>query len=355
MANGKVLVTGGAGYIGSHTCVQLLQAGYSLVVLDNLSNSSPEALRRVEEISGQSVEFVKGDIGDRPLLDRLFSEHAIDSVIHFAGLKAVGESVEQPIRYYQNNVAGTLVLCEAMVAHGVKKMVFSSSATVYGDPASVPISEDFPLSATNPYGRSKLHIEEMLRDFVVADGFASKGGADSADHQPWSIVLLRYFNPVGAHPSGRIGEDPNGIPNNLMPYISQVAVGKLAQLSVFGGDYDTVDGTGVRDYIHVVDLADGHLQALRKLQRPGNSGVFTYNLGTGKGYSVLQAVAAFEQASGRKVAYQIVDRRAGDVAACYADPALAAKELEWSAKLNIEDMCRDAWRWQSNNPDGYPD
>jgi len=346
MPSKKVLVTGGAGFIGAHTCVQLLEAGYELLVLDNLSNSTPESLHRVESITGGAAPLVKGDIRDRELLDRLFREHDIDSVIHFAGLKAVGESVQQPLRYYQNNVAGTLVLCEAMAAHGVKKIVFSSSATVYGDPASVPITEDFPLSATNPYGRSKLHIEEMLRDFSVAD-------IANNESNPWSIVLLRYFNPVGAHPSGKIGEDPNGIPNNLMPYISQVAVGKLEQLSVFGGDYDTEDGTGVRDYIHVVDLANGHLKALEKLDQPDSSGVFTYNLGTGNGYSVIQAVEAFEQASGRKVPYKIVDRRAGDIAACYAAPALAAKELNWQATLNLADMCRDAWRWQSGNPDGY--
>ena len=346
MSSSKVLVTGGAGYIGSHTCVQLLEAGYQLLVLDNLCNSTPESLHRVEKITGQSAPLIEGDIRDHELLDKLFSEHNIDSVIHFAGLKAVGESVQQPLHYYQNNVTGTLTLCEAMADHGIKKIVFSSSATVYGDPVSVPITEDFPLSATNPYGRSKLHIEEMLRDFSVADMANNEGN-------PWSIVLLRYFNPAGAHPSGQIGEDPNGIPNNLMPYISQVAVGKLEQLSVFGGDYDTVDGTGVRDYIHVVDLANGHLKALEKLDLVGSRGVFTYNLGTGNGYSVIQAVEAFEQASGCKVPYKIVGRRAGDIAACYAAPALAAKELNWQATLDIEDMCRDAWRWQSANPDGY--
>ncbi|MBL4623052.1 MAG: UDP-glucose 4-epimerase GalE [Immundisolibacteraceae bacterium] len=347
MSQGKVLVTGGAGYIGSHTCVQLLEAGYSLVVLDNLSNSSIESLRRVEQITGRNLEFVEGDISDRTLLDELFTSHQIDSVIHFAGLKAVGESVAQPIRYYQNNVAGTLVLCGAMAAHGVSKIVFSSSATVYGDPASVPIDESFPLSATNPYGRSKLHIEEMLRDFVVADQQANEL------QNPWSIVLLRYFNPAGAHPSGQIGEDPNGIPNNLMPYICQVAVGKLKQLSVFGGDYDTVDGSGVRDYIHVVDLANGHLQALKKLAGPKAVGVSTYNLGTGHGYSVIETVKAFERASGQSVPYQVVGRRAGDIAACYADPALAATELDWQASFNLDDMCRDAWRWQQSNPEGY--
>ena len=347
MSQGKVLVTGGAGYIGSHTCVQLLEAGYSLVVLDNLSNSSIESLRRVEQIAGKSLEFVEGDIGDRPLLNELFTSHQIDSVIHFAGLKAVGESVAEPIRYYQNNVAGTLELCAAMAAHGVNKIVFSSSATVYGDPASVPIDESFPLSATNPYGRSKLHIEEMLRDFVVADLQASE------QQNPWSIVLLRYFNPAGAHVSGQIGEDPNGIPNNLMPYICQVAVGKLKQLSVFGGDYDTVDGSGVRDYIHVVDLANGHLQALKKLAGSDGVGVSTYNLGTGHGYSVIETVKAFERASGQSVPYQVVGRRPGDIAACYADPSLATRELGWKANFNLDDMCRDAWRWQQGNPEGY--
>ena len=347
MSQGKVLVTGGAGYIGSHTCVQLLEAGYSLVVLDNLSNSSVESLRRVERITGKSLEFVEGDIGDGPLLNELFTSHQIDSVIHFAGLKAVGESVAEPIRYYQNNVAGTLVLCEAMATHGVKKIVFSSSATVYGDPASVPIDESFPLSATNPYGRSKLHIEEMLRDFVVADQQVNE------QKPPWSIVLLRYFNPAGAHVSGQIGEDPNGIPNNLMPYICQVAVGKLKQLSVFGGDYDTVDGSGVRDYIHVVDLANGHLQALKKLVGSDGVGVSTYNLGTGHGYSVIETVKAFERASGQSVPYQVVGRRPGDIAACYADPSLAARELHWKASFSLDDMCRDAWRWQQGNPEGY--
>ncbi len=346
MSSNKVLVTGGAGYIGSHTCVQLLQAGYGLLVLDNLSNSTPESLRRVATITGRPAPLIEGDIRDRELLNKLFRDHSINSVIHFAGLKAVGESVQQPLHYYQNNVAGTLVLCEAMADHGVKKMVFSSSATVYGDPASVPITEDFPLSATNPYGRSKLHIEEMLRDFSVADKANNEAN-------PWSTVLLRYFNPAGAHPSGQIGEDPNGIPNNLMSYISQVAVGKLEQLAVFGGDYDTVDGTGVRDYIHVADLANGHLKALEKLGSADATGVSTYNLGTGNGYSVIQAVKAFEQASGRDVPYEIVGRRAGDIAACYADPALATAELGWQAELTLEDMCQDAWRWQSGNPDGY--
>ncbi|RDE22563.1 UDP-glucose 4-epimerase GalE [Motiliproteus coralliicola] len=333
-----VLVTGGAGYIGSHTCVQLLEAGYQILVLDNLSNSSQASLRRVEQITGQAVPFVQGDIRDRDCLDRLFKQHSIESVIHFAGLKAVGESCQQPLRYYQNNVAGTLTLCEAMAAAGVKSLVFSSSATVYGDPASVPIREDFPTSATNPYGQSKLMIEEMLGDLYKAD-------------PEWRIARLRYFNPVGAHESGLIGEDPNGIPNNLLPYISQVAVGKLEQLSVFGGDYPTPDGTGVRDYIHVVDLADGHLKALSTLQLKG--GLITCNLGTGQGYSVLEMVRAFEQASERPVAYQIVDRRPGDIAECYADPAFAAQMLGWQAQRGLQQMMADAWRWQSSNPDGY--
>ncbi|WP_421866046.1 UDP-glucose 4-epimerase GalE [Motiliproteus sp.] len=333
-----VLVTGGAGYIGSHTCVQLLEAGYQILVLDNLSNSSHKSLQRVEKITGQAVPFVQGDIRDRNCLDRLFEQHSIESVIHFAGLKAVGESCQQPLRYYQNNVAGTLTLCEAMAAAGVKSLVFSSSATVYGDPASVPIREDFPTSATNPYGQSKLMIEEMLADLHKAD-------------PEWRIARLRYFNPVGAHESGLIGEDPNGIPNNLLPYISQVAVGKLEQLSVFGGDYPTPDGTGVRDYIHVVDLADGHLKALGSLEEKG--GLLTCNLGTGQGYSVLEMVRAFEQASERPVAYQIVARRPGDIAECYADPACAAELLGWRACRGLEQMMVDAWRWQSSNPEGY--
>lgn len=333
-----VLVTGGAGYIGSHTCVQLLEAGFPIVVLDNLSNSSRVSLQRIEQITGKAVPFVEGDILDRACLDRLFEEHEIDSVIHFAGLKAVGESCEQPLRYYQNNVAGTLTLCEAMAAANVKSLVFSSSATVYGDPASVPIRETFPTSATNPYGRSKLMIEEMLADLYAADN-------------DWRIARLRYFNPVGAHESGLIGEDPNGIPNNLLPYISQVAVGKLAQLSVFGDDYPTPDGTGVRDYIHVLDLADGHLKALSALKQKG--GLITCNLGTGQGYSVLEMVRAFERASDRSVAYQIVSRRSGDIAECYADPSYAAEMLGWSASRGLEQMMVDAWRWQSSNPDGY--
>ncbi|MGD2117620.1 MAG: UDP-glucose 4-epimerase GalE [Chromatiales bacterium] len=334
----QILVTGGAGYIGSHTCVELLEAGYEVLVIDNLSNSKITSLERVQEITGKSLTFARGDLLDKAFLQQVFDNHNIDAVIHFAGLKAVGESTQKPIEYYQNNLAGTLNLCEVMAAADVKNIVFSSSATVYGDPASLPITEDFPLSATNPYGRSKLIIEQMLGDIYLSDN-------------SWNIALLRYFNPVGAHRSGRIGEDPNGIPNNLMPYISQVAVGKLEKLSVFGGDYNTSDGTGVRDYIHVVDLAGGHISALEKLQHA--PGLVTYNLGTGQGYSVLEMAQAFEQASGRPVPYEIVGRRAGDIAACYADPSLAAKELGWSARLGLEDMCQDTWRWQSANPNGF--
>lgn len=334
----RVLVTGGAGYIGSHTCVELLQAGHEVVVIDNLCNSKPEALRRVAEIAGRAPGFVEADLRDRAAVDALLQAQPFDAVIHFAGLKAVGESTEIPLQYYENNIGGTLSLCQAMAAAGVFRIVFSSSATVYGDPASVPIREDFPTSATNPYGRSKLFIEEILRDLYASD-------------PRWSIALLRYFNPVGAHPSGRIGEDPNGIPNNLMPYVSQVAVGKLPRLRVFGDDYPTPDGTGVRDYIHVVDLARGHLRALERLA--GEAGVLTCNLGTGRGYSVLEMVHAFEAASGRPVPYEIVARRPGDIAACYADPTLAKELLGWSAELGIAEMVRDAWRWQSENPNGY--
>jgi UDP-glucose 4-epimerase len=309
-----------------------------VVVLDNLSNSKEESLRRVREITGRSLTFVKADLRDRNALDGIFQEWGFDAVVHFAGLKAVGESVQIPLAYYENNVAGTLSLCQAMAAAGVKNLVFSSSATVYGDPTRVPIQEDFPLSATNPYGRSKLFIEEILRDLHISD-------------ENWNIALLRYFNPVGAHPSGRIGEDPNGIPNNLMPYVAQVAVGKLPRLRVFGNDYPTPDGTGVRDYIHVVDLARGHLAALHRLeQRPG---VVTYNLGTGHGYSVLDMVAAFERSSGRPVPYEVVARRAGDIAVCYADPTLAKAELGWQADFGIDEMVSDAWRWQSENPQGF--
>lgn len=333
-----ILVTGGAGYIGSHTCVRLLELGYDVVVLDNFSNSCAEAVRRVEDIARREVVLVEGDINDAALLDRLFQTHKVDAVIHFAGLKAVGESVSQPLRYYHNNVSGTVVLCEAMQRAGVKNMVFSSSATVYGDPATVPIREDFPTSATNPYGRSKLMIEELLGDLYVAD--------DS-----WNIALLRYFNPVGAHSSGRIGEDPADIPNNLMPYIAQVAVGRREHLNVFGSDYPTPDGTGVRDYIHVMDLAEGHVKALEWLDR--DLGIKAFNLGTGKGYSVLDMLHAFEKACGHKLPYVLTDRRPGDVACCYADPTLAAEELGWRAELSLEAMCADAWRWQSNNPKGY--
>lgn len=334
----RVMVTGGAGYIGSHTCVELLNAGHDVVVVDNLSNSSEESLRRVQRIAGRAVVFEQADVRDAAALERIFGAHAIDAVIHFAGLKAVGESVQQPLRYYQNNVEGTLTLCEAMARHGVFDLVFSSSATVYGDPHTVPITEDFPLSATNPYGRSKLMVEEILRDLGKADA-------------RWNLILLRYFNPVGAHESGLIGEDPNGIPNNLVPYITQVAVGKLEQLSVFGNDWATPDGTGVRDFIHVVDLAIGHLKALDKLKRA--PGVVAYNLGTGQGYSVLDMIAAVERACGKKINYRFAPRRSGDIASCYADPAFAAGELSWRAERGIDEMTRDAWNWQRQNPNGY--
>jgi UDP-glucose 4-epimerase len=333
-----ILVTGGAGYIGSHTCVELLNAGYDIVVIDSFVNSKPEALKRVSEITGKEFPVYHIDLLQKNELETVFSRHSIDAVVHFAGLKAVGESVAIPLRYYHNNITGTLMLCEVMQAYGVKKIVFSSSATVYGAPERVPISEDFPLQATNPYGRTKLMIEKILRDLYIADN-------------EWSIALLRYFNPIGAHPSGRIGEDPNGIPNNLMPYITQVAVGKLKELRVFGNDYPTVDGTGVRDYIHVVDLAIGHVKALEKVMN--TTGVEAYNLGTGRGYSVLELVSAFEKVTGIKIPYKIVGRRPGDVAICYADPTKAKEELGWVATRGIEEMCRDAWRWQSNNPNGY--
>ncbi|MED4300181.1 UDP-glucose 4-epimerase GalE [Geobacillus stearothermophilus] len=333
-----ILVTGGAGYIGSHTCVELLSIGYDIVVVDSFCNSKPEALKRVSEITGKEFPIYNVDLLQKEELETVFSEHEIEAVIHFAGLKAVGESVAIPLRYYHNNITGTLILCEVMQAYGVKKIVFSSSATVYGTSECVPISENFPLQPTNPYGRTKLMIEEILRDLYIADN-------------KWSIALLRYFNPVGAHPSGRIGEDPNGIPNNLMPYITQVAVGKLPELQVFGNDYPTVDGTGVRDYIHVVDLAIGHVKALGKIME--TTGVEAYNLGTGRGYSVLELVSAFEKVTGIKIPYKIVGRRPGDVAICYADPTKAKEELGWVATRGIEEMCRDAWRWQSNNPNGY--
>ena len=333
-----VLVTGGAGYIGSHTCIELIQAGHTVLVLDNLVNSSPESLRRVEAIVQQPVDFVEGDIRDTALLDRVFSEHDIDAVVHFAGLKAVGESTEKPLDYYDNNVYGTLCLLQVMKRHGCKNLVFSSSATVYGDPHTVPIQEHFPLSATNPYGRSKLMIEDILRDLHASD-------------PEWQVALLRYFNPVGAHESGTIGEDPNGIPNNLMPFITQVAIGKREALSVFGSDYNTPDGTGVRDYIHVVDLAKGHVKAIEKLN--SKPGCVAYNLGTGVGYSVLDMVKALEKASGCKVPYKLVDRRPGDIACCYADPAHAEQELGWRAERGLEDMMADSWRWQNQNPEGY--
>ncbi|PHA03091.1 UDP-glucose 4-epimerase GalE [Bacillus pseudomycoides] len=334
----KILITGGAGYIGTHTCVELLNAGYEIIVVDNFSNSKPEALNRVREITGKDFKVYQADLLDKDALDTFFSENQIDAVIHLAGLKAVGESVSLPLWYYENNVTGTLRLCEVMKKYDVKKLVFSSSATVYGIPESVPIFEECSLGATNPYGRTKQMIEEMLRDLYVSD-------------HDWSVALLRYFNPIGAHKSGRIGEDPSGIPNNLIPYITQVAVGKLSELSVFGNDYSTQDGTGVRDYIHVVDLAIGHLRALGKVL--GSNGVEAYNLGTGHGYSVLEMVTAFEKASGKRIPYRIVDRRPGDVAICYADATKAKRELGWVAEKEIEEMCEDSWRWQSNNPTGY--
>jgi len=333
-----ILVTGGAGYIGTHTLVELLNAGNDVIVLDNLSNSSIEALNRVERITGKSVIFYQGDILNKALLQKVFNDHAIDSVIHFAGLKAVGESVAKPLKYYENNVTGTLILCQVMAEFKVKNLVFSSSATVYGDPASLPITEDFPTGATNPYGQSKLMVEHILADVHNAD-------------PSWNIARLRYFNPVGAHASGLIGEDPNDIPNNLMPFIAQVAVGKRAALSVFGDDYPTHDGTGVRDYIHVVDLANGHLKALAKLAT--KPGLVTYNLGTGQGYSVLDMVHAFEKACGNTIAYQIAPRRPGDIAACYADPTHAREDLGWQATHTIADMANSSWHWQSTNPNGY--
>lgn len=334
----RVLVTGGAGYIGSHTTILLIEAGYEVIIFDNFSNASKEAISRVEKIVGQTLTTIEGDVRNKEALEHVFQTYAIDAVIHFAGLKAVGESVEKPLKYYDNNVNGTAVLCDVMAAHGCKSIVFSSSATVYGDPHTTPILEHFPLSATNPYGRSKLFVEEMLRDLYVSDN-------------AWKIVLLRYFNPVGAHSSGTIGEDPNGIPNNLMPFIAQTAVGKRDTLSVFGDDYDTHDGTGVRDYIHVMDLADGHLKALGIINTLEE--VLTVNLGTGIGYSVLDMVKAFENASGKKVPYSIAPRRAGDIATCFADPSYAKEVLGWEASKGIEQMCEDTWRWQSHNPNGY--
>ncbi len=334
-----ILVTGGAGYIGSHTCLELLKAGYEVVVVDNLCNSSEEAVKRVEKISGKPVKFYQADILDREALEKIFESETIDSVIHFAGLKAVGESVAKPLEYYYNNITGTLVLCDVMRKHGVKNIVFSSSATVYGDPAFVPITEECPKGTiTNPYGQTKSMLEQILTDFHVAD-------------PEWNVVLLRYFNPIGAHESGMIGEDPKGIPNNLVPYIAQVAVGKLPCLGVFGNDYPTHDGTGVRDYIHVVDLAVGHVKALKKIEE--KAGVCIYNLGTGKGYSVLDVVKAYEKACGKEIKYEIKPRRPGDIATCYADATKAKEELGWVAERGIEEMCADSWRWQSMNPEGY--
>ena len=334
----RVLVTGGAGYIGSHTCVELLLAGHEVIVVDSLINSREKSIRRIEEISSGKLLFHKVDLLDKPLLDRVFQENPVDAVIHFAGLKAVGESVAIPLQYYKNNITGSLVLFEVMAQHGVRNLVFSSSATVYGDPATVPITEDFPIKASNPYGWAKVMIEQILQDLYRAD-------------RSLNIALLRYFNPVGAHPSGRIGEDPKGIPNNLVPYIAQVAVGKLDELKIFGNDYPTPDGTGVRDYIHIMDLADGHIKALKKLE--ADPGLVTYNLGTGKGCSVLEMVDAFAEAAGKKIPYKIVGRRPGDIASCYADPSKAEKELSWKATRGINEMCADTWRWQVNNPNGY--
>ena len=334
-----ILVTGGAGFIGSHTCVELLNSGYDVVIMDNLYNSSRKAVDRIEQIAGKKVTFYETDMLDREGVEEIFQKEKIDAVIHFAGLKAVGESVAKPLEYYHNNITGTLVLCDVMRKHGVKNIIFSSSATVYGDPAFVPITEECPKGKiTNPYGQTNSMMEQILSDFHVAD-------------PQWNVVLLRYFNPIGAHPSGLIGENPKGIPNNLLPYVAQVAIGKLPSLGVFGDDYDTPDGTGVRDYIHVVDLAIGHVKAIKKLE--DNSGVSIYNLGTGNGYSVLQVVAAFEKACGKKIPYEIKPRRPGDIATCYADASKAERELGWKAERGIEEMCEDAWRWQSMNPDGF--
>lgn len=335
---GNVLVTGGTGFIGSHTVLELIKEGYKPVVIDNLSNSKLESIKRVEKITGQEIEFIKADLLDAGDLNKIFQSYKFDSVIHFAGLKAVGESVEKPLYYYQNNVAGTINLCQAMADNDVKNLVFSSSATVYGNPDESPLTEDSTVSATNPYGQTKLTIEYILKDLQQADS-------------SWNISLLRYFNPVGAHESGKIGEDPNGIPNNLMPFVTQVAVGKLDKLNIFGGDYPTDDGTGVRDYIHVVDLAKGHIKALQKIDKDG--GLSVYNLGTGVGSSVLDVVKAFEKATGKEIPYQITDRRPGDAAICYANPEKAEAELGWRAEKNLYDMCKDAWNWQTQNPNGY--
>ncbi len=336
-----VLVTGGAGYIGSHTCVELLENGYDVVIMDNLYNSNKKAVDRVEQITGKKVSFYCVDMLDRDGVDGIFQKENIDSVIHFAGYKAVGESVQKPLEYYHNNITGTLILCDVMRKYGVKNIIFSSSATVYGDPAFVPITEECPKGKiTNPYGQTKAMLEQILTDLHVAD-------------PEWNVVLLRYFNPIGAHKAGIIGEDPKGIPNNLVPYIAQVAVGKLEKLGVFGNDYDTPDGTGVRDYIHVVDLARGHVKAMKKFQEEPQ--VRMYNLGTGKGYSVLEVLHAFEKACGKTLPYEIKPRRAGDIATCYADPSKAKRELGWEAEYGIEEMCQDSWRWQSMNPNGYND
>ncbi len=335
----KILVTGGAGYIGSHTCVELLEAGHEVVIVDNLYNSSPKAVERIAELSGKTPEFVQADICDRDAMEALFSAHSFDAVIHFAGYKAVGESVQKPIEYYSNNIGGTLTLTDVMRAHGVKKIIFSSSATVYGDPAFVPITEECPKGVcTNPYGWTKWMQEQILADLHTAD-------------PEWSVILLRYFNPIGAHPSGRIGEDPKGIPNNLVPFVARVAIGRLPEVGVFGDDYDTPDGTGVRDYIHVVDLAKGHVKALQKFSE--ENAVRVYNLGTGHGYSVLDVLHAYERACGRSIPYTIRPRREGDIAQSYCDPGKARKELGWEAMYGIEEMCADSWRWQSMNPDGY--
>ncbi|MGQ8824380.1 UDP-glucose 4-epimerase GalE [Bacillus sp. NA_146.1] len=333
-----ILITGGAGYIGSHTCIELLNNNYKIIVVDNLSNSSIESLNRVKEITGKQFEFYKESVLNREKMNEIFLENNIEAVIHFAGFKAVGESTTIPLAYYYNNIISTIVLCDVMQKHHVKKFIFSSSATVYGIPKTSPITEEFPLSVTNPYGQTKLMIEQIMRDVAKAD-------------DEWSIALLRYFNPFGAHKSGRIGEDPNGIPNNLMPYVTQVAVGKLKELNIFGNDYPTKDGTGVRDYIHVVDLAKGHVKALEKVLE--TKGIEAYNLGTGKGYSVLEMIKAFEEVSGKKIPYKVIGRRPGDVAVCFADVSKAKRELGWEAEYGLEEMCVDSWRWQVNNKNGY--
>ncbi len=333
-----VLVTGGVGYIGSHTSIELLENGYEVVIVDNLCNSDKIVLDRIKEITGKKPKFYEIDITDKEKLEVVFKENKIDSVIHFAALKAVGESVQMPLEYYSNNLINTLVLLDLMKKYDVKKFVFSSSATVYGNPKTCPILEDFPLSVTNPYGRTKLMVEDILRDICYADN-------------TMDVAILRYFNPIGAHKSGKIGEEPNGIPNNIMPYITKVAVGQLPNVNVFGDDYDTIDGTGVRDYIHVLDLANGHVKALEKLEE--NPGLVTYNLGTGNGYSVLQLIEAVKKASGKDIPYKVTARREGDIATCYANPSKAEKELGWKAKYELDEMCEDSWRWQSNNPNGY--